>query len=520
MKNIILCFDGTSNDAEDAEQDKDWLGNLADSNITNVLKLHLLFGGDLQNNNAFPGQMSFYYSGVGTYGSWFDKLRNMAFAPPDEDVGDIIKKAIRDLYNHYEETDEVFLFGFSRGAAIARRFASVLADTFPALGKDVPKIKFMGVFDTVAAIKRPNLFKEEVKPASDVVFENKSISPLVEKALHMVSLDDRRIAFFPTLMNQQKEVEEVWFIGAHSNVGGGYRFDGLSDLTLQFFLDYIDENDLGLLTKIPLEITYDDLFDGPEEFIKYEDVIIQPNHLGRNHQQEAVTKLRKSMLDHRAPRVSVNDKPSIYKPVIHHSVFDRIHEDPEYDPLTLRNNMTNPYTGDEVGIRVWYSSEDIREYDSLVDVKLEAFSKPKRLDAGEKRIFKIHANQKYNNSRIEVNKGDKLIFHIDSQQTWYDASIDCGPDGWKADDEIDNRLVRWGIKFKENDRRHEDANWFEVIACINRNDDELIRMLKHPTKSKAYVAKNAGVLFAFANDLRSKYGNNRGTIEVEVERTT
>ena len=198
MKNVILCFDGTNNEPEDADQKKEWLGvgELEDTSVTNILKLHLLFGGDLQGNNSILDQVSFYYPGVGTYGSMLDKLRNMALAPPDEDVGNIIKKAVKDLYKYFDDDDQLYIFGFSRGAAIARRFSTVLKDTFPALGRDVPKIKFLGVFDTVAAIKHPNLFKEEIKPASDVVFENRTISPLIEKALHLLSLDDRRIAFF------------------------------------------------------------------------------------------------------------------------------------------------------------------------------------------------------------------------------------------------------------------------------------------------------------------------------------
>lgn len=520
MKNIILCFDGTCNEAKDAEQEKEWfgLGALEDASISNVLKLHLLFGGDLQGKNVFSDQISFYYPGVGTYGSWIDKLRNMALAPPNEDVGQIIKRAVQNLHSTYEEGDQVYVFGFSRGAAIARRFSSILKDTFPALGHEAPKIKFMGVFDTVAAIKRPNLFKEEVKPASDVVFENKTISPLIEKALHLVSLDDRRIAFFPTLMNRQKEVTEVWFTGAHSDVGGGYQYDGLSDLVLQFMLDFIDEHDVGLKKRAPLDIDYDDLFDGPKEFVGYEDVIIQPNYLGKCHLQEAITKIRESFLDYRAPRVSVNDKPSIYKPVIHHSVFNRIHDDSEYNPEPLRKNMNNPYTGEEVGVQVWQSNNKIEEYDSFFDAKLSSATKARRLDVGEEHIFMVHANQKYNASRVLVKGGDKLVFTVDKKQTWYDADIGCGPAGWKADDEIDNRLVRWGVKLKEDDRRYPDANWFEVIASINRSDDSLVRVLEHSKKEKAYTCVSAGELYAFANDLKSKYGNNRGNVAIKVKR--
>jgi hypothetical protein len=520
MKNIILCFDGTCNEAKDAEQEKEWfgLGASEDSGITNILKLHLLLGGDLEGKNIFSDQISFYYPGVGTYGSWIDKIRNMALAPPNEDVGRIIKRAVQNLHTVYEDGDRIYVFGFSRGAAIARRFSSVLKDTFPALGHDEPKIRFMGVFDTVAAIKHPNLFKEKVKPASDVVFEDKTISPLIEEALHLVSLNDRRIAFFPTLMNRQPEVTEVWFAGAHSDVGGGYQFDGLSDLTLQFMLDYMDYHDVGLKFRTPLDIDYDDLFDGPKELIEYDDVIIQPNYLGKNHQQEAITKIKESFLDHRAPRVSVNDKPSIYKPLVHFSVFNRMHDDPDYDPEPLRHNMINPYTGEEVGIRIWHSEDHIEEYDTFTDARLASTTKPTRLDIGEDRLINVHSNQKYNASRVLVKEGDQLVFSVDKKQVWYDGDFECNPTGWKADNKVDNRLVRWAIKFKEDDRRFPAANWFEVIASINKSDDNLIRVLDHTKKEKAYTCQVAGEIHMFANDLKSKYGNNRGSVAISVKR--
>lgn len=70
MKNILIFFDGTGNDPADAVQKREWLGlgELEDDSISNVLKLHLLFGGDLDNGNNEGDQLCFYYSGVGTHG--------------------------------------------------------------------------------------------------------------------------------------------------------------------------------------------------------------------------------------------------------------------------------------------------------------------------------------------------------------------------------------------------------------------------------------------------------------------
>ena len=58
-------------------------------------------------------------------------------------------------------------------------------------------------------------------------------------------------------MNAEDRVHELWFAGAHSDVGGGYYFDGLADTTLRYMLDWIGdlEWDVKLISpdKIPLE---------------------------------------------------------------------------------------------------------------------------------------------------------------------------------------------------------------------------------------------------------------------------
>jgi hypothetical protein len=521
MKRIVLCFDGTSNEPDDAEQERSWfgLGGTEDSSITNVLKLHLMFGGDLQGKNSFSDQMSFYYPGVGTYGSWLDKIRNMAFAPPDEDVGTIIKRATSDLYKNYEPGDLVYVFGFSRGAAIARRFAGVLRDTFEALDKPCPEVAFMGVFDTVAALKHPNIFKDHIKPASDVVFENGTVSDVVKKALHMVSLDDRRIAFYPTLMNRQDGVvEEIWLSGAHADVGGGYRFDGLSDIALSFLIDYIDDNGIDLRKRPALDIDYDDLFDGPEECISYEDVNIQPNYMGKNHEQEARTNIREKTLSFRMPRINVNDKHSVYPPVIHHTVIERIRDDKDYICEPLLNRMVNPYTEERVGLKVWYGKDDIKAYDTLDQALADRRYTGISMEVGEKRAVNVYANLKYNVTGIKLPAGSKVMFTVKAGQKWYDADIECGPEGWDADKEIDNRLLRWGIKLTESKRRFADAEWFELTGCFNKDLGSCIHVLKHTTKQKKLVVDAGGELYFFANDLKSKYGNNRGRISLVVQR--
>ena len=531
-KKIILCFDGTCNDPEDAVQSEllNTLGRSEDTGITNILKLHLMFGGNLKRPVPESGQMSFYYQGVGTYGSWFDRLRNSLWAPEQQDVGDIIKQATRDLYRVYRDGDEIFLFGFSRGAAIARRFAAVLPDSFAAFGKSKPKFRFVGVFDTVAAINKPNLMNEKKRPASDVVFENKTIAPAIMEALHLVALDERRIPFFPTLMDTGKRrnnqgrlvnedrVTEIWFPGAHADIGGGYHFDGLSDVALQFMLDELERRNLGLKITPPAAIDYANLSDDDAVEIDLQDVIVQPNHLGKCHRQEAITHVKDAFLGDRVLRVSENQLHSVRQPVLHHSVVDRIYEDREYVPLPLmRERRIHPYTGELVNHCVWYETGIVDNFESLTTHRISGSRPLIRLAVGKSHKFTVYANQKFNSSGLLVNKGEKYSFKINMKQRWFDANISAGPDGWDRKGQDLSLLKDVVIRFSENDRRCPEARWFEVVGCINKSDDVVFRLLKR-TKSKPYSVPLKGELFAFANDVGDRYGNNLGSIKVGVTR--
>ncbi|GKT12113.1 MAG: hypothetical protein ISEC1_P1088 [Thiomicrorhabdus sp.] len=524
MKKIVLCFDGTGNEPKDAKQEDSWFGfgDPEDDSISNVLKLHLLLGGDLKGSHAFGDQFSFYYSGVGTYGSWYDRLKNSFNAPPEEDVGDIIKAAMRDLYKNYQTGDQLFIFGFSRGAAIARRFTSLLSDTYAAMGWDAPPtVEFMGVFDTVAALKHPNFFNEGTKPVSDVLFENATISPLINKALHLLSLDERRIVFMPTLMNRDKCVTEVWFSGAHSDIGGGYRYDGLSDNTLQFMIDFIEkDSELPLAFLKPAEVDFKELFESSEELIGYDDLIVQPNVLGKSHEQCAITKIKEHFLDYRSPRVNINDKHSIYPPIIHRSVLDRMVTDGQYNPPALLSHLTNPYTGGAAGINVWEYDGRCTEHDSVESAKVGSKEQTRALKVGESSHFKVSANVKFNPTGILLkdSENEAYSFSVDMGQRWYDASIECGPDGWNRDNDSLGFIQKQFIRIMEGNKRHPDADWFEVIGTIGRNDRDCFRVLNHANSKPAYQPDANGELFVFANDLHSKYGNNRGTITITVTR--
>jgi hypothetical protein len=239
-RNHIICIDGTWNDPDCK---------------TNVHRLYKSLPPDGKT------QIARYYSGVGVSTNegvaieFFGEKVSKTFIACATGLGatPIRWQAYCDFVQAYQPGDRIFIFGFSRGAAIARMLANDI-DTFgiPELvqakyhkrrHKD-PKlqalfvsnkkcgaveIEMLGLWDTVAAFGVPwnkiELFKKLIIPAN------------VKKAYHLVAIDEVRKAFDITLINHEDRIEEIWFAGAHTNVGGGFEGDGkLSDITLRFMM--------------------------------------------------------------------------------------------------------------------------------------------------------------------------------------------------------------------------------------------------------------------------------------------
>ena len=62
-----------------------------------------------------------------------------------------------------------------------------------------------------------------------------------EKACHAIAIDDERRTFAPVLWNEAGEkgdgrLEQVWFAGVHTNVGGGYPKEGMAMVTLEWMM--------------------------------------------------------------------------------------------------------------------------------------------------------------------------------------------------------------------------------------------------------------------------------------------
>ena len=257
MKRIVICADGTWNRPEK---------NLDKDHPTNVLKLARAI------KPTAPQQVSqqvFYDWGVGSY---YDPVIGGA-------TGKGINKNILDNYRYivqnYSPGDELFLFGFSRGAYTIRslcglinncgivkrpdaRLIQAAFDHYKKPGNayhpDGEKslefraqhshpsrqIAFVGVWDTVGALGIPFSFLGLLDKKDE--FYDTKIGPNIAVARHAMAIDELRSDFEPTIWQQREnmDLKQVWFAGVHSNIGGSYPPDKngglLSDIPMQWMV--------------------------------------------------------------------------------------------------------------------------------------------------------------------------------------------------------------------------------------------------------------------------------------------
>ncbi len=164
-----------------------------------------------------------------------------------------LRKQVRAAWRAYRHDNRAWLerlLGFWHRRpdidAFAREHCHDLTHDLPAAGRGHGKarIRFIGVWDTVSAVGFPILW---VADAINCLiyrykFPNYRLSPCVERAAHALSLDDERKTFHPRLWDESAEgeragrIQQVWFAGVHSNVGGGYPKQGMSLVSLEWMI--------------------------------------------------------------------------------------------------------------------------------------------------------------------------------------------------------------------------------------------------------------------------------------------
>jgi uncharacterized protein (DUF2235 family) len=334
-KRIVICADGTWNRPEK---------NLKKDFPTNVLRLARAIkpvGADQ------AAQQVFYDWGVGSY---HDSIIGGA-------TGRGVHKNIMDDYRYivqnYSSGDELFLFGFSRGAytirclcglinncgIIKRPDAALIQKAFnhykrggkpfaPEGEKSIEfrklhshgsrEIKFVGVWDTVGAMGIPISFLGLFDDKDE--FYDTKIGKNIRIARHAMAIDEHRTDFKPTIWRAREnmDLKQVWFSGAHADIGGSYKPDANGFVLADNSLDWMikEAQDSGLTT---------------EEYLK-----------------ESIKKSPLAKI-HNSRRSFYRVKEKYFRPIdhccgpviIHDSVKQRWDNDPKYRP----QNLVDFYSG-------------------------------------------------------------------------------------------------------------------------------------------------------------------------------
>lgn len=322
-RRLVVFIDGTRNDRD---------------TFTNVRRLY-----EIVSNRSDPAIITYYDKGVGA------DYRRVSGAGLGYGFSKNVREAYDFLAHNYRTGDRIYIFGFSRGAFTARVLASLLhhcgllvdysepeeyetardkiwdvykdnrEDSFLSkleqLGLPVarPEIEILGLWDTVEAL---GTFTRSTDPAQHKhKYHDFAIHSNVKRAYQALSLDDTRRYYWPWSLTAEEVkcsssdksqrngrtqpfIEEVWFAGMHSDVGGGYHDSkDLAGISMNWLLSRIAE---------------DGLIGGDESYRVFQD------SLGRMH--DSLTGFSGSLIgllgrqDRRVPKGSR----------IHNSVVERI----------------------------------------------------------------------------------------------------------------------------------------------------------------------------------------------------
>lgn len=156
------------------------------------------------------------------------------------------------------DENKVFLLGFSRGAYTARRLSGLIAHSgLPKNASDAELgWQIYQARDTLSAkrLKKEGRFFDiavemigvwdTVKSTNDSDYQDSKLRDNVLAGYHAMAIDERR-KFFPILKwSRDRRATQVWFAGAHSNVGGGLASHGLSDIALRWMIYRAKEHGL------------------------------------------------------------------------------------------------------------------------------------------------------------------------------------------------------------------------------------------------------------------------------------
>lgn len=361
-KRLAIFLDGTWNTPDDK---------------TNVHQLYEAAVDGIASDGIL--QKTFYRTGVGT--KWSERIRGGAFGAG---LSRNVLEAYRWLVEHYADGDAILLFGFSRGAYTARSLAGVIVncgllktgatltpdqvyERYRAGKKADPiytldfikrtgqrpldsdeeqlladsrrvRIRMLGVWDTVGALGIPWTAAPLIG-RRNFYFHNTNPSTIFDYCYHALAIDEHRGPYRPTFWTRftpkAKDpladphtppplIEQCWFVGAHSNVGGGYADDRLHRIPLSWMQQRAAAHGLAFKSAIPTEPK--DIADRPvDSYARFMKGLYKILRMGRRYYRQIGAPSR---------QVKGGWSTSIAES-IHASVFAKYRSDPSYRPPNL-----------------------------------------------------------------------------------------------------------------------------------------------------------------------------------------
>lgn len=333
-KNIVILSDGTGKEG-------------GKSPNTNVYRLFNML------RQRTEDQLVFYDPGIGPKRrQYFSQATGYGFSKN-------LLQCYNFLHEHYRSGDDIYLVGFSRGAATVRSLSGfieafgILPQSRPELIKEAYKlykkspdehgkrkaaikefqqqhsqiwarVRAIGVWDTVASLgakTKLGLAVSHIVPGLQPGFHNLDLSETVDYGFHALSVDDERSQFHPEIWEEDPRVTQVWFPGVHTDVGGGYEDQALADISLKWMIDQLEP--LGLLLHR----------DGRPA--------LQPDPDGKMHNER--NKWYKRLLFRKNVRQwpsGRSDEPVVHPAVVARKMNQQNEAEPEYHPWIKQR----PYT--------------------------------------------------------------------------------------------------------------------------------------------------------------------------------
>jgi Uncharacterized alpha/beta hydrolase domain (DUF2235) len=512
-KRLIVCCDGTWQKTDSFYP-------------TNVAKL-------IQAIPVSSENMVFYGEGVGT-GDLADRILGGALGwGLDKNIQD----AYRFLSSNYSPNDQIYLFGFSRGAYTVRSLVGLIRavgmlprsgirqipeaykayqdakgessnrsdiklrdidqlrkfrqDLLRQYGDDYQEeveITFLGCWDTVGALGIPDQIPW--LPLDQILnrkyqFHNTQLSSKILHARHAVSIDENRKEFDFTDMkpsaNDSDQVKQIWFPGGHGCVGGGTKANSpLSNAALLWMIEEVEALNLGLSFNLP----------------KIEDGVHIDSSIFFSHDLAFPFTPHNRKIPH--------DRNIPASKILHPSVEQRWQTCP------------------------WYRPQPLESFASQLG-ESHNFNLTEPLAVGQTASFVVMAQKSENHTSVQIEEGGTYTICVSPTQVWQDAQISCTAAGWKitkvGDDndwiiqaietqEISAVLGKF-YQLSKNLSRVPEAEWMELVIEI---EDK--KYLIGSNLSVEFIAKSSSELTAYANDAPGFYQNNQGWIFASITRTT